>query len=93
MNRFRETPGSNDKDREKRDTRGASLESSDPGTLFTFEIMDVDYKPSGKKSAQKANLGVLRSYGTVRHLGEETSLEGRKRIPLTLGFACGLLSM
>ena len=35
-----------------------------------IEIMDVDYKQGEKQSVQKADLVVLRKYGTVRHLGE-----------------------
>jgi small nuclear ribonucleoprotein (snRNP)-like protein len=39
-------------------------------TAEFIEIMDVEYKAQQDKAAQKADLVVLRKYGTVRHLGE-----------------------
>jgi hypothetical protein len=39
-------------------------------TAEFVEIMDVDYKAQQEKASRKADLVVLRKYGTVRHLGE-----------------------
>ncbi len=39
-------------------------------TAEFIEIMDVDYKAQQEQSVRKADLVVLRKYGTVRHLGE-----------------------
>lgn len=39
-------------------------------TAEFIEIMDVEYKAQQEKASQKADLVVLRKYGTVRHLGE-----------------------
>ncbi len=39
-------------------------------TAEFIEIMDVDYKTQQEQASRKADLVVLRKYGTVRHLGE-----------------------